>query len=174
MKSNAGDGKASAIDGLVVSNTTITRPEALQSAGTLVEQAGIVLDLALTIKSKICLITTRLHKYMILPVGGLSGAPLRNLATQQIADVYLRTKGQVSFKAAVMFISVFIDVLLYSCGMSSLELILTCIYLPIRSQSLEWAVLAAVVTLLRRLLLGRRWCKCTHCLHSGNIVFLFS
>lgn len=56
----------SAIDGLVVCNSTTSRPEALQSAPAVIAQAG-----------------------------GLSGAPLRALSTQQVARVYLRTRGQI-------------------------------------------------------------------------------
>ncbi|XP_076047869.1 dihydroorotate dehydrogenase (quinone), mitochondrial-like [Oratosquilla oratoria] len=50
------------VDGLIVSNTTISRPDHLQSQ----------------------------HK---VETGGLSGAPVRSLATQTIKDMYILTKG---------------------------------------------------------------------------------
>ncbi|XP_069124099.1 dihydroorotate dehydrogenase (quinone), mitochondrial-like isoform X2 [Argopecten irradians] len=52
------------IDGLIISNTTVSRPSTLQSA----------------------------HKTQ---TGGLSGAPLRSLATDTISDMYKLTKGKL-------------------------------------------------------------------------------
>ena len=52
------------IDGLIVSNTTISRPDSLKS----------------TLKSE---------------TGGLSGKPLKSLATQTISDMFRLTKGKV-------------------------------------------------------------------------------
>jgi dihydroorotate dehydrogenase len=52
------------VDGLVVTNTTVSRPKTLQS-------------------------------YDKIETGGLSGAPLRDLSTQVISDMYSLTNGQV-------------------------------------------------------------------------------
>jgi dihydroorotate dehydrogenase len=56
--------RARAIDGLIVSNTTISRPESLRD------------------------------KALAAETGGLSGKPLFALATQRLAEAYLRVEGQ--------------------------------------------------------------------------------
>ena len=63
------------VDGLIVSNTTTSRPDSLTSAS----------------KSE---------------PGGLSGAPLREMATKTVADFYRLTNGELSYKIAVKSISV--------------------------------------------------------------------
>ena len=63
------------VDGLIVSNTTTSRPDCLTSVS----------------KSE---------------AGGLSGAPLREMATKTVADFYRLTNGELSYKIAVKSISV--------------------------------------------------------------------
>jgi dihydroorotate dehydrogenase len=55
------------VDGIVVSNTTIARPATLRSDPELTTQAG-----------------------------GLSGAPLREMSTKAVSDMYALTKGQLT------------------------------------------------------------------------------
>jgi len=52
-------------DGLIVSNTTVSRPASLKSESSLISE-----------------------------LGGLSGEPLRTLSTEAIADMYSLTQGQ--------------------------------------------------------------------------------
>lgn len=54
------------IDGIIISNTTISRPKTLQCEADLINE-----------------------------VGGLSGAPLRDLATRTIKEMYNLTNGQI-------------------------------------------------------------------------------
>ena len=56
--------KDSGVDGLIVTNTTVSRPSSLKSVHA-------------------------------TEVGGLSGEPLRELATETVSEMYLLTKGLV-------------------------------------------------------------------------------
>ena len=63
----------SGVDGLIVCNTTISRPSSLQSAD----------------KSE---------------TGGLSGSPLKQLATETVRDMYRLTKGLSAYAKQVLLI----------------------------------------------------------------------
>lgn len=59
-------GNTSTVDGVIVSNTTTKRPDTLRAPPTLIAQAG-----------------------------GLSGRPLKDLSTQLVARVYMKTQGKM-------------------------------------------------------------------------------
>ena len=78
------------IDGLIISNTTVTRPSSLKSDKSLTQE-----------------------------VGGLSGKPLKEISTSLIAEVALALINDLQFFFFVthgyiyIYIYIFIDVLIY-------------------------------------------------------------
>lgn len=88
------------VDGMIISNTTITRPETLKTEDKdLVNQTG---------RSKTRSIRSSDTESSLS--GGLSGTPLRDRSTQVVAEMYKRTNGRVPIIAVSLHVDFAVDI----------------------------------------------------------------
>lgn len=76
------------IDGMIISDTTISRPASLVSADA--KETGLPFPYLF-----LALFLTPSPFFLSLLTGGLSGAPIRDLSTRVIGEMYLLTEGKV-------------------------------------------------------------------------------
>jgi dihydroorotate dehydrogenase len=82
-------------DGLIVSNTTVSRPSSLRVRAVLRRHPNCTRHTQRRRTERTLCISAWWKSVHKDEMGGLSGAPLKDLATFTVADMYRRTRGQI-------------------------------------------------------------------------------